>query len=166
MRYVLALWLIAAGQSVSAHPQAIPPGTSLRADQIGHAFDGLCSGSQPLLLVERAQPVAEGAFAMVPDADNSEARAVWTSADGDLVLTIEASALQGSCTLRVPSSVSGDGAEVRQSLEDHLPRRARAATPEMIEGGAIWRWERGSTRREISIMTTPEGHALRYSLEH
>lgn len=163
MKSLLSLAFMLAGSSAFADQQAIPPGTTPTADQLGHVFAEACFASQPGLIERRAE-ILETAFSFIKST-TTDLDAEWIAPDGALRLSVDGNPINTECTMHIPGEIGGDGAALYEGLEAHLPEGAQAVTAEAVEGGLTWSWAGNDVSYRIDYIESDGDFSLLYKAE-
>lgn len=136
--------------------------TSPSAAQIGHVFMATCP---PKLapLMEKDFLLFETAFGW--DAAETDTDFAFSPADSDILATFDSNWEGGTCTLTIPSAISGDGADLYDGLITHLGAEVDPLPEaDYTDGGVIWEWVQDGTvtiTYTIEFTENDEGHTLR-----
>lgn len=157
----LAAYLCCAPILAAADQQAIPMNSAPTAAQLGHVFVSTCAPTLP--------PLMETQFELFDTAFGWEARATdadlaFSPANSELTASFDSNWEGATCTLTIPTSISGDGADLYEGLEAHLAAEIdNLPSAEFVDGGLFWTWAReGSVdvTYTVTFTETSEGHTL------
>lgn len=146
---------------ILADSRGFPPGATLTPGDLAHVFAHNCIGSTARSIEQKSE-MFETVFNYT--AEDIEDGKRYTAPEGDIVAEAAGGALDMTCSMRIPSDRGGDGAELYESLELHLPEGAQAVTPEAIEGGLRWQWQGTAQKITLDFIEDADGFLLTYHL--
>lgn len=148
--------------SAQADSIGIRNGTDPTDAQLGHVFMATCAPSYSTLM-EMDFALFETAFRWTPT--DTDADISFVSPTGAITARFDSQYSNATCEMVIPSSISGDGAELYEGLKAHLLEEVDDLPPaEAIEGGLKWEWKEDGaipTTLSVEFIETTEGHILR-----
>lgn len=159
---VFAGWALSTSVAF-ADSVAIRDGTDPTAAQLGHVFMSVCEPGNPFLM-ERDFALLGDAFRWTPT--EGETDLSYISPTGAIAASFDSNYAGATCTLTIPSAISGDGTDIYEGLDAHLQDAFEDELPAAtaIDGGLQWEWVETGTvdiTHNVAFIENAEGHILR-----
>ena len=153
--------LLSWGSAAHADPRSIGTGATLTPFDIGHIFAESCFEADPARLENNARVMGR-VLSLNTKADGRDGPVIMTDLSDVLVLTARGRRSSASCIMEIQADAVGDGADLYESVEDHLDDWRDGDLPEAdyVDGGLTWAWDERNTTFTLTYTEVPDTFTL------